>query len=55
MDEMRGIARAVPVMAEASHARLTRALAATSVPAPADAARHAELCAARDALLGLMQ
>jgi len=53
MDDMRGIAQALPVMTAATGARLERALAATRVPVPADAARHAELCATRDALLAL--
>ena len=53
MDDMIGIAKAVPAISEAADGRLTRALAATRVPAPADPARHAELCATRDALLAL--
>ena len=53
MEDMVGIAHAVPVMGEAAGARLTRALAATRVPKPVDPARHAELCATRDALLAL--
>jgi beta-N-acetylhexosaminidase len=50
MDDMVGIAKALPVMAEETAARLDHALAGTG---PATAADHAELLAKRDALLAL--
>jgi len=53
MDEMVGIAQAVPAMGDGALARLADALAATCVPHAPDAAAHAALIATRDALLGL--
>ncbi len=52
MDDMIGIAEALPAMTEAASARLERALAATNVTAP-DRALQAPLLARRDALLEL--
>ena len=52
MDDMEGICNVLPVMAEATTARLDRALADTRI-APACAAEQAELLARRDALLAL--
>jgi len=49
MDDMVGIAGAVPVMGEATAERLAKALAGTRIEP--DAPRHAELIAKRDALL----
>ena len=54
MDDMIGIAAACPVMPEGADARLARALADTAVPIAPDPARHADLVAQRDALLGLL-
>jgi len=51
MDEMTGIAAALPVMAEATRARLDRAHAA--LPRRSDMRDQAELIAQRDALLAL--
>jgi len=55
MDDMVGIAKAVPVMGEQGLARLDTALAATgeALPGPDHAALHATLIAQRDALLAL--
>lgn len=52
MDDMIGIANALPVMAPLAALRLERALAMTDVDR-ADMSRHAELLARRDRLLGL--
>jgi beta-N-acetylhexosaminidase len=52
MDDMVGIAKALPAMSEATAARLDRALAATD-PAKADFAARGELLAKRDTLLAL--
>jgi beta-N-acetylhexosaminidase len=52
MDDMVGIAQALPAMTEATAARLDRALAATD-PAKADFAARGELLAKRDTLLAL--
>ncbi|HVR90881.1 MAG TPA: beta-N-acetylhexosaminidase [Novosphingobium sp.] len=52
MDDMTGIAKALPAMSEPATARLTRALAGTRIATP-DMARQAELIAKRDTLLGL--
>ena len=52
MDDMTGIAAALPAMGGEAQARLERALAATDISPPA-MARQAPLLAARDALLGL--
>ena len=55
MDDMVGIAKALPVMSEASAARLERALAGTrDFALPVDMAPQAELVAKRDALLALV-
>ena len=55
MDDMVGIAKALPVMSEASAARLERALAKTADFArPTDMAPQADLFAKRDALLALV-
>ena len=53
MDDMLGIANALPVMAPLTAARLERALAGTDVSAP-DTAMQGALLAKRDALLGLV-
>lgn len=53
MADMIAIAEALPAMAEASTARLERALAVTRVPAPADGQAQGALIATRDRLLGL--
>ena len=52
-DDMIGIAKALPTMAESSAIRLTRALARTCVPQDGTA-RQADLVAKRDALLALV-
>ena len=52
MEDMVGIAQACPTMPEGAAQRLERALADTNVPQAFDAARHADLLARRDALLG---
>ena len=52
MDDMVGIANALPVMAQAAADRLARALAGTKIAA-GDPPRHAALVAQRDALLAL--
>ena len=55
MDDMVGIAKALPTMSEASTARLERALAPTAdFATPTDMAPQAGLVAKRDALLGLV-
>ncbi|HWU01523.1 MAG TPA: beta-N-acetylhexosaminidase [Novosphingobium sp.] len=54
MDDMVGIAHAVPDMPAGAGDRLERALAETAVPAAMDAALHGELTARRDALLALV-
>ena len=55
MDDMVGIAKALPVMGETTAARLERALAPTADFAkPTDMALQAELIAKRDALLSLV-
>ncbi len=51
MDDMQGIAAALPVMGQAAARRLEHALAETAVPAPGDPDVHAALIAHRDALL----
>jgi beta-N-acetylhexosaminidase len=53
MDDMAGIAQALPTITPDAAARLTRALAATAVPAAPDPQRHAKLVAKRDTLLAL--
>ena len=55
MDDMVGIARAVPDMPAHAPARLARALAATDGPRVMDRAAQAALFATRDALLALAQ
>ncbi len=52
MDDMVGIAKALPALSERGAARLARALAGTRVTTP-DMARQGELIAKRDALLRL--
>jgi beta-N-acetylhexosaminidase len=52
MDDMQGICDVLPVMSEATAARLERALAPTRI-APALAPEQRELLATRDALLAL--
>lgn len=54
MDDMVGIARALPAMSGATAARLERALAGTDARLP-DMAAQAALLARRDTLLGLME
>ena len=51
MDDMVGIANALPALAGDGAVRLDRALAAMGPPAAGDAARQAELLATRDALI----
>ena len=53
MDDMVGIARALPAINPGATARLASALAATAVPAGPQPERHAELVARRDTLLAL--
>jgi beta-N-acetylhexosaminidase len=55
MDDMAGIAAALPPLTDAGAARLARALDRTDID-PRDAAqRRAAACATRDALLALVE